>query len=510
MLVHRLPHVLAVLLMGVGLASCSPSSLNLAPASATTPYNGVAGMPALDKGTRNFAAAPDPNMPIVVTTPTLNSSTTYSLPQLINIAQLASPTTRAAWQRAREAAAATGVAEATYLPVLSADVLAGFAVTSTTAPGLETEVLDVPIDIPNGTITTSGVQVVPAIAIEWLLFDFGSRDAALATSQQLSFAANLGFTLAHQKLIFDVSNAYYQYTAARAQTRINREALDNVKVVLAAAEAKLKQGLATTMEVATAKQQVAQAEFDLTQALGQERSNQSVLLGAMGVSPLTNIKVQDISGKPLPSKLPANLDRLIIASLQRRPDVQAAFAQMKASEQGILAAQANFMPKVALTGNLSALLGTYSVDDSRFDADASLSVAQPNAAVLLGVTLPVFDGGLRESQLQTAQANAAASAADFNRLQSTAAQEIVVAYDALRTSLSGYAAATQLVDAARTNYDAAVEYYRTGIGTLPETSVTQAGLLKAQYAQAQARSNAFSAAAALAFATGTLTSAQSL
>lgn len=235
-----------------------------------------------------------------------------------------------------------------------------------------------------------------------------------------------------------------------------------------------------------------------------------MLLGAMGVSPLTNIKVQDISNKPLPSKLPANLDRLIIASLQRRPDVQAAFAQMKASEQGILAAQANFMPKVALTGNLSAVLGSYSVDDSRFDADASLTVAQPNAAVLLGLSLPIFDGGLRDSQLESARANAAASADDFNRLQSTAAQEIVVAYDVLRTSLSGYAAATQLVNAARTNNDAAVEYYSTGIGTLPETSVSQAGLLKAQYAQAQARSNAFSAAAALAFATGTLTSAHGL
>ena len=124
--------------------------------------------------------------------------------------------------------------------------------------------------------------------------------------------------------------------------------------------------------------------------------------------------------------------------------------------------------------------------------------------------MPIFDGGLRDSRLSSARANAAASAYDFSRLQTTAAQEIVVAYDVLRTSLSGYTAATALVTAARTNHEAALEYYRTGLGTLPDVSVAQTGLLKAQYAQAQARSNAFSAAATLAFATGTLTSAHGL
>jgi outer membrane protein TolC len=40
--------------------------------------------------------------------------------------------------------------------------------------------------------------------------------------------------------------------------------------------------------------------------------------------------------------------------------------------------------------------------------------------------------------------------------------------------------------------------------------VAQTGLLKAQYAQAQARSDAFVAAARLAFATGSLTNANGL
>lgn len=495
---------LSMVFVALAVGACSSTAMKLAPASATTPYRGEAGAAATMPATADFSVAPDPSMPITIAAPVLDAHRVYELPELINIAQLSNPATQAAWQRAREAAAAAGIAEAAYLPIISADVLAGYAVTSNTAPGINTPL----VSVPDGTITTSGVQAVPSLTVKWLLFDFGARDAALATAQQLSFAANVGFNGTHQKLIYDVSNAYFQYSAARAQSRINRAALDNARVVLVAAEARLGQGVATTMEVAQAKQQVAQAEFDLTGATGRERSNYSVLLGAMGISPTTRIKVQDISGEPLPRRVPADLDQMIIASLQRRPDVQAAFARVKASEQGIVAARAEFLPKIALTGTANHMFGSYSLSDTRFDSTASLNVSQPNAAVLVGVTIPIFDGGMRDARMEAAVAAANASQQDFARLQSTAAQEIVVAYDVLRTSLSANEAASELVNAARTNYEAALDYYKNGLGTLADISVTQNGLLKAQYAQAQARSDAFVAAATLAFATGTLTNAQ--
>lgn len=493
-----------IVVLGLLLGACSSSAMKLAPASATTPYRGEAGMAATAPGNADFGVTPDPSMPITIAAPRLDANRAYDLPELINIAQLSNPATQAAWQRAREAAAATGIAEAAYLPIISADVLAGYAVTSNTAPGINTAL----VSVPDGTITASGMQAVPALAVKWLLFDFGARDAALATAQQISFAANVGFNGTHQKLIYDVSNAYFQYSAARAQSRIDRAALDNARIVLEAAEARLKQGIATTMEVAQAKQQVAQAEFDLTGATGRERSTYSILLGAMGIAPTTSIKVQDIAGKPLPRQVPANLDQMIVASLQRRPDVQAAFAQVKTSEQGIVAARAEFLPKIALTGTANHTFGSYSISDSRFGSTSSLDVSQPNAALLIGVTMPIFDGGMRDARMEAAISASNASRQDFARLQTTAAQEIVVAYDVLRSSLSANQAATELVNAARTNYEAALGYYKNGLGTLADISVTQNGLLKAQYAQAQVRSDAFVAAATLAFATGTLTTAE--
>lgn len=337
------------------------------------------------------------------------------------------------------------------------------------------------------------------------MFDFGGRDAARSAANHLSYASNVTFNGAHQKLIFDVSNAFFILTSAKVQLKIANQTLRNSQLVQEAANAKLGRGLATSIEVAQARQQVAQARFNLTQSQGHERNAYMGLLEAVGVSPTLKINIQDISNRVLPKAVPADLDRLIAASLQRRPDVQAAFARLQADKDGIAAARAEFMPKVAIVGNINRNIGRISTKDSRFDLTTSLNVNQPNANLMVGVTMPIFDGGLRDARLQGAVAQAAAAEQEMAQLQNTAAREIVVAYDLLRTSLSGYAAASELTVAAQTTYNAALDYYKQGIGTITEVSIAQTALLQARVAKASAYSDALVAAATLAFATGTLT-----
>ena len=47
--------------------------------------------------------------------PTWNVATPYTLPELIDIAQTNNPTTRNAWNDARDAALTAGIAESTFL-----------------------------------------------------------------------------------------------------------------------------------------------------------------------------------------------------------------------------------------------------------------------------------------------------------------------------------------------------------------------------------------------------------
>ncbi|WP_161490897.1 MULTISPECIES: TolC family protein [unclassified Ensifer] len=483
--------------------ACTSSALDdLAPPSADKPAatGGNTTAPTSTTGKPDFALAPDPAIPITIATPTIDPKHAYTLPELIDIAQLTNPVTRAAWQRARQAAIAVGIAEAVYLPILTADVLAGVEQTSATAPGIPG-----PIPVSPGTLTTTGAQFIPSLTVKWLLLDFGGRDAGREAATQLSHAANVTFNGTHQKLIFDVSNAYFILTAARVQLKIARQTLQNAELVQEAAKARMGRGLATSIETAQANQQVAQARFNLTQSQGHERSAYMTLLEAVGVSPTLDIRIADGSDRALPKAVPQDLDRLIATSLQRRPDVQAAFARLQADRNGIAAARAEFMPKVALVGNVNRNIGSLSVDDSRFDLRSTIRVNQPNANLMIGLSVPIFDGGLRDARLQSAIAQAGAAEQEMAQLQNTAAREVVVAYDLLRTSLAGHAAASELTRAAQTTYDAAVVYYKQGLGTITDVSIAQSALLQAKVARATAYSDALVAAATLAFATGTLT-----
>ena len=65
-------------------------------------------------------------------------------------------------------------------------------------------------------------EIIPALALKWLLFDFGRRDAQLQAARADSCVANVAFTGAHQKLIFEVSQAYFDLGAARGKLHAGR------------------------------------------------------------------------------------------------------------------------------------------------------------------------------------------------------------------------------------------------------------------------------------------------
>jgi outer membrane protein TolC len=70
------------------------------------------------------------------------------------------------------------------------------------------------------------------------------------------------------------------------------------------------------------------------------------------------------------------------------------------------------------------------------------------------------------------------------------------------TSLSAYSAASVLLKAARTAYDAANEAFLHGVGTYTDLANEQTSLARADAEKEDAHANVFTAAAALAFATG--------
>lgn len=97
----------------------------------------------------------------------------------------------------------------------------------------------------------------------------------------------------------------------------------------------------------------------------------------------------------------------------------------------------------------------------------------------------------------------------MTQTQDAAAREIVIASDTLRTALAAYVAATELTIAAEVTYDAALQSYRSGVGTITDATAADSGLLDARQSLSDAHAAALVAASTLAFALGNLTSQES-
>jgi len=506
----------AVLLPAILLVNgCATNAIDLAPPAPDRPFvpqtkeNGAidAGKPALKpastEGRQDFTLPANAETGGLPAPPELEAHKVYSLAELIDIAQRNNPTTRIAWNHAREAALAVGLVESTYLPRLTISAIGGTQQSNNT---LTTGVLGLEATATN---KANAEGIIGAAGMQWLLFDFGRRAALVEATEQLSTAANVSFTAAHQLLIHKVCLAYYAYSAARTRTDNAAGSLENAKRVQQAAEARLKQEVGTIVDAAQAKQATLQANLQWVRARGAEQDSYQTLLGAMGISPLTKIRVASAEGRTLSASMVPTTQSILEAALARRPDILAAFAAQKASEANIRAAEADFLPKVFASGTVaegSGGLGVTSIPAIGADALPTLNLNNNrfSGIILGGVTVPLYDGGTRAALLLQARERRESAEAILSRTKQEAAREIVAAQNGLKTSLAAYQASIALVQAAETTFDAALAAYRNGVGAITAASLAETNLLQARIAKTDAYSAALTAAVTLALASGSL------
>jgi outer membrane protein TolC len=416
----------------------------------------------------------------------------YSLVELIDVAQRRNAATRVAWEQARQAAISVGIARAAYLPALTVSAVAGY----------ERAVFPFPSNlVSQGFITADIQEVIPQLSVHYLLLDFGGRAATAEEAEQHSFAANVTFTAAHQQLIFNVARAYFTVDGADAAARAAQQALADAQVVRQAAEALFGRGLGTVVDVQLARRGAAQAQYDLAQATAAQHDAMYTLLAAIDLPPTTTLRVADSSQRPLPPRTGRTVDDVLGEALHRRPDLLAGVAKLRATDATIAAARSALDPKVVLTGNVQGNISRLNVDNTGY-----LGVAEPQAAVLLGLEWPLYTGGLLQNKVSIAESEHEAAADELTERTNQALREVALAYDQVETGLEQYDAALALQTASEAAFHSASDSYAAGVGTFTDTVSAQTGLAAARATVARAHAQSLINGAALAFATGELTS----
>src|SRR5262249_8886851 len=159
------------------------------------------------------------------------------------------------------------------------------------------------------------------------------------------------------QVIFNVQRAFLGLTSLRGKIAVAQSAVDSARAVRESADAQMRNGLATIPEVSLARQQEAQAAFDLEDVLATERDAQLALAESIGIPPTTQVKVPDSPALPPPAALEDSVDKVIDQALERRPDLIAKVAAFRGKEAEVRRARAAYFPTLSLVSNVNTLAG---------------------------------------------------------------------------------------------------------------------------------------------------------
>jgi outer membrane protein TolC len=417
---------------------------------------------------------------------------TYNLVQLIDIAERANPETRVAWETARQAAIAVGLVESEYFPVLTLSALGGY----------QSEAFPAPQDVaPSGFFRATLNQALPTLNLRWLLFDFGRRGNAWDAAKERLLAANLGFNRKHQQIIFNVQRAFLGLTSVRGKIAVAQSAVDAARAVRESAEAQLRNGLATIAEVSLARQQEAQAAFDLEDVLATERDAQVALAESIGSPPTTPIQVTDFSALPPPAAIEDSVDKVIDQTLERRPDLIAKVAALRGKEAEVHRARAAYFPTLSLVSNVNTLAGRVKITGGN-QPTGWFGATEPGYGAGLLFEWNLFEGGATQRKVELAEAERRAAEDEVTAARDKAIRDVWKAYTDVRLAVRRLDVAAALVDASQKSYESILESYRRGLETLINLLAARRELSRARFVELDTKVQLLNASASLAFTTG--------
>jgi outer membrane protein len=420
----------------------------------------------------------------------IDPSRSYTLAELIDIAEHNNPRTRIVWERAKQKANQLNIERSAYFPVLAA--MAVFADERIINP------FPKPL-APRGYVMVEVPTVEPGVTLDYLLFDFGKREARIdaATAQKLAAGAN--FIQANQEVAFRVASGYYKLLTAQERLQATQETLKTAQTTQDAAEHQLNNGRATLPDVLNARAETSQAVFDLESADGDEKIARVALTEVIGVEPSPNITIDAQKNAPLPDSLTLPIDALIDRALADRPDLMAQAAAIRAADDAVRAAKAEYRPKIVLSGTAAQTSVWPTADYGELGA-----ASQPTWSASLEVQWRIFDGGARRNEVAIAESKRREAQDEMTEKHDQATREVWTAYIAFRTALRKQQAAAALLDSATTSYSASLDAYKYGVKNLIDVVTAEKQLAQARLSGVSARSQLLLEAVNLEFVTGNL------
>src|ERR1700683_1272015 len=344
---------------------------------------------------------------------TLAPDKTYTLADLIDLAEQHNPETRVAWEEAKSKADELGIARSSLYPTLTAVALAVSLRTATLIGEYYHR-------------QTEGV-FEPILHVEYLVFDVGGRSGEIDIAKANLLASDLAFNDTHRRIIYQVAEAYYRLLNAQGQRQAAESSLENARAVEEDAGARLENGLATKPDELEATAARAQADFDLEAAVGAVDIARGDLATALGVDPGTPFAVEGIDQLKLPSSIAGSVDQEIDRAFSQRPDLLEQLARLRAANASIKQARSDYFPTLSFKGD-GGMVRAYGQQDLLPGSYA----AGETWSAQLELRWNLFDGARREYRIAQANHDKKAAQAQIDGLRDQIADQVWASYTNMR------------------------------------------------------------------------------
>jgi outer membrane protein len=315
------------------------------------------------------------------------------------------------------------------------------------------------------------------VSLNWVLYDFGGRRAALANATALLAAARASQEAALETAFAAVAKDYYAAQAAQgafnAAQDIEQTANDSLKV----ATARVNKGIAPVSDELQAQTSWAEAVVSRTKAQGDWQSALGTLASDMDLPPSLPVTLPDVGDGVTPSsEFESSVDDLIQEAKRAHPSVVAAEEQVEAAMEKVKQTRAEGLPSLSLVAKYS-----------RNNQPTSLDVGFPQLAATghewyLGfqLTIPLFEGFGRTYQIRQAEAQTELQRDTLDEVQQQVGLDVWNSYQALKTATQNLSNDSMLLDVARRSYAASQRRYQEGVGNILELLNAQSSLAGAK------------------------------
>lgn len=318
------------------------------------------------------------------------------------------------------------------------------------------------------------------------IYDGGLRESRVKGARA-GVAQNIfALTRTRQTVIYTVTRNYYTLLRARKLAGVRAAQVQYIEGQLALVNGRVQLGDAAEVDALPIESSLAEAQFELLDALNNVRTTAILLQQSMGLDPREDFSVQEtLPGDVAASLLP--LEQYLTMAEQARPDLRQSYSAITAAKANVTTAKIVMYPRPVATAEL---------------VQPVLSQRENNHFLKVGIEYEIFDGGNNRAIYTEALTNQCTAEERARQLAKDVSSEVQRAYLGVVNAQQRITASEVSLRVARRNFQAQDERYRQGLAIPLDLVNAQVDIVTAESNEVQAYYDYYTALAQLAYATG--------